>query len=224
VAELRFRGRLGLGRIVPPKETPVDPYAASKGSRLVGGSAEIVLTVARPEEPTPPAKPRILDEVYEYNYRDDAQDPGAFVEPDRDDEETDRKYASRVAAARRTHEARVARHQAHLQKVAEAQATYDAQLAAHHERVLGMAHEYLSYAQLPGLAAVLGGLEVEVRISPTAGTSRMLPGFVEALLAVPEGPPAPSSRRRRLAAPSPAPAAADGAEQVEAGLAAGDDQ
>jgi hypothetical protein len=210
VAELRFRGRLGLGRIVPPKETPVDPYAASKGSRLVGGSAEIVLTVARPEEPTPPAKPRILDEVYEYNYRDD--------------EETDRKYASRVAAARRTHEARVARHQAHLQKVAEAQATYDAQLAAHHERVLGMAHEYLSYAQLPGLAAVLGGLEVEVRISPTAGTSRMLPGFVEALLAVPEGPPAPSSRRRRLAAPSPAPAAADGAEQVEAGLAAGDDQ
>lgn len=219
--ELKFRGRLGLGKMTGPAEK--EEYKGGRNvKKLRGGSTEIVLQVSRPEVPDPPAVPGILDGRDDWQYRDVKADPGVFSPPEQDEGETEKKYQSRVNSARKRHEEREAAHAEYLAKRAEAQATYDAQMARYNERVAGMASEYISYAQLPGLAAVMGGLEVEVIIRPTSATAGMLPGFVEQLLGLPA--PEPRARRGRASSNGSDPEVLTHAEaEAELAAVAGDE-
>lgn len=182
VAELTFRARLGVPKVSMPKEK--SDYL---GARVEGGATEIALIVERPTQPTPPRKPQALREVdgeaQPSPYSSRPTDPGEFKPPAKKRGMSDELHAAKVAEAQEAYEEDLEEWGFWLASIERMREEYVAEKRAYEQGLAGVARSLVAYGQIPALAAVMGGLEVEVTIRPTG--EGMLPGFVEQLLGLP---------------------------------------
>lgn len=96
---------------------------------------------------------------------------------------SDELHAAKVAEAQEAYEEDLEEWGFWRASIERMREEYVAEKRAYEQGLAGVARSLVAYGQIPALAAVMGGLEVEVTIRPTG--EGMLPGFVEQLLGLP---------------------------------------